>query len=173
MPTIGFDTVTGFGGTDRTTADPHFAQTLGGTFTPTDSQEIFEVGFRGSVIPATFQIGVIRTDTLALVASGTVTSNGVDQSRNVVSITPVALTVGVTYATCWRCVSNGGTYLNSVGADRGIRNTSLTGADALANPFVNNGSALQSEFAIFATTQAASSAPTISAGTLSLLGVGV
>jgi hypothetical protein len=155
MPTIGFDTTTGFGAATRPTTDPHFALTLaaGGAFTPSDSQEVYEVGFYSDTTPfASVQIGVIRADTLALIASGTVTASG--SGRNVVSITPVALTTGVTYAVCWRIATEGTLYINPVGLDRGIRNSALTGANALANPFVNNGAALQTEFAIFATTRA-------------------
>lgn len=154
MPTIGFDSALADPG-DRASTDNHFAMTILGTYTPSVAEEITEVGFHthaGAVNFGQIQVGVYRVSTLALIASATVTST--TTGRFATSITPVAISSGVEYAIGWRTISaTVGVAQLGVGVDVGIRNTGLTGADALANPFVSAGAAIQTEFSVFATTQ--------------------
>lgn len=157
MPTIGFDTTVGFAPSARTTADPHFLINLAGTHTPGSAETITEVGFHGDAGGlGTFEIGVYRTDTLALIVSAQVTSTGTN--RFVTSVS-AAISAGVTYAIAWRCVSDAYAQINAIGSDQGTRNTGLTGANALAATFTDTGPAITSQFAFFATTTAAAATP--------------
>lgn len=167
MPTIGYDSTTGLGGSTRTTADSHFAMTLYATHTPSESENVTEVGFHCEGIAGSFEVGVYRISTLAKVCSATVTATGSGRFTTSVS---GALTSGVAYCIAWRCVSNCSIYLNSDVGNTGIRNTSLTGANALADPFVDNGAALGSRWSMFATTEAGGTS--IVPHRMALLGVG-
>lgn len=167
MPTIGFDTSTGFAPSARTTADPHFLLNLAGTHTPGSAETITEVGFYGDAGDVgTFEVGVYRTDTLALIVSAQVTSTGTGRFATSVS---AAISAGITYAMAWRCVADAYALINSIGTDQGTRNTGLTGANALAATFTDSGPAITSQFAFFATTEAAAGA---APKKLLLLGVG-
>jgi hypothetical protein len=127
------------------------------TFTPSDSQEVFEVGFiAGITTAASLQIGVYRVSTLALIAQGTATSPGVGSNTRIAqAITPVALTTGVAYCIAWRQIADGSLFINTGATGSGGRSASLTGANALPSTFNPDGAALNPSFMVFATTQAA------------------
>jgi hypothetical protein len=163
MPTIGRDNLAAAGTTYlesvRTTADAHFIVNNAVTFTPVNAQEVFEVGFiAGITSNASVEIGVYRTDTLARIATGTCTSPGVGAATRLAqAITPVALTIGVTYCVAWRIVSDGALFINAGGeVGNGDRSATLTGANALPATFNPDGATLDTGFSVFATTQVAS-----------------
>jgi hypothetical protein len=144
MPTIGRDNLAAAGTTYlesvRTTADAHFIVNNAVTSN------------------ASVEIGVYRTDTLARIATGTCTSPGVGAATRLAqAITPVALTIGVTYCVAWRIVSDGALFINAGGeVGNGDRSATLTGANALPATFNPDGATLDTGFSVFATTQAAS-----------------
>lgn len=154
MPgTIGDDSTAAGGGADIATTDTHKLMTNYGTYTATTNDQVTTIGFRapGTAFYGDLEIGVYRTDTLALVASATVTSTA--EGRFTTAITPVALTNGVTYAVAFRNADS-----TDVSVWRGYQDpagaaSDLTGSSALAATFTNNANHFQ-RLSIFAIVEA-------------------
>lgn len=108
MPgTIGDDSVDAGGGAEIAVTDTHKLMSNYGTYTATSGDELTTLGFRapGSGSYGALEVGVYRTDTLAFIASATVTSTA--EGRFTTGITPVSLANGVEYAAAVRNAAAG------------------------------------------------------------------
>lgn len=159
MPTIGYDSTTDVFDTTIPVGDPHILlDIIGQTFTASSGDSVTEVGFY-STFPysGSMQIGVYRTDTLALINSATVSANGVAGRKTTTVTWP--LTAGVTYVTAFRVITDVDTARSAFTDSTGFV-SALTGSSALANPFVISGAGARF-FPVFATVASSGSSATV------------
>ena len=168
MATIGRDNITGLGSNSRTNSDPHFIQSGINTYTPSGAETLTEVGFHCGTNYGAIEVGVYRTDTLAKIASATVTATAAN-TRTAASVSG-SLSAGVTYAVAWRTIDANVDYQTTYADSAGSRDSTRNGSTALQNTFNDTLEGLTSEWAVFATTTA-SSAPVLTSGML-LRGIG-
>lgn len=157
MATIGYDSQVGQGAATFQSTDTHRLMDGFGTYTPSSAETVTEVGIQKRTIDSVnIEIGVYRTDTKALIGSAVVNSSAsVDR---VVTATSFSLSAGVTYAVGFRFIGSTTaqiSYLSSASHE-----SALTGASALANPFVTTVSD-STKFGIFATSLVPTSIDTI------------
>lgn len=148
MATIGIDSTSGLGNYTAATTEPHRLQFFG-AYRPFSDEPVTEVGYRagGTAGQAGQQeVGLYRTDTLAKLISTTVT--GISNGRAAQSVS-ATLSGGVPYAVAFRSVAS--TSLIRAYNTAGTCGTSaLTGASALADPFVQSATDDQ-KYGVFAT----------------------
>lgn len=157
MATIGYDSQVGLGAYTFQNTDTHRLMDGYGTYTPTSTETVTEVGVQkrtGDTVNV--QVGVYRTDTKALIGSAVVSSSAA--VTRVVTSTSFSLSSGVTYAIAFRAIAASTVqiaYLSNASHE-----SALTGASALANPFVNTVTD-STQYGIFATSVASTSVDTI------------
>lgn len=169
MGTIGYDSTTNLAAEQRLTTSPHFIFNAYGTYTPSVTQTLTKAGFWVPGVPdfpaGQLEIGVYQVSNKAKIASVIVTGGNPSVNTAYEANLSGTLTAGVAYCVGWRVVANAAVMRYDTGSSTGDRNSGLTGATALQNPFVTTGEGLTSIWGIYAKTVDATTGATISAPT--------
>lgn len=172
MATIGYNSLTSVTGETRDTSTPHFILDVNGTYTPTVNQVLVKAGVWVPASPPNpagqIEIGVYRVDNEARIGTVTVTCGnpGVDTAYEANFAGTITLTAGVEYCYAWRVVADATVMRWDTGSSTGDRNSGVTGATPLQNPFGSTGEGLTSLWAMYVITADSGGSPaTISAPT--------